>query len=92
MENLTLAIVSTVAGLWNVLHEKVESIRQGVIFFLLGFGFCYFVATGAEAYGLDSKISTALGYMCGMFSPSIYRMVVKLLDKIPDLIEKKVTK
>lgn len=92
MENLTLYIASFMAGIWNVIHEKIESAKQGLCYFVLGFSFCYTTATLSESYGFDSKISTCIGYLCGMLSPSIYRMVIKLLDKIPDMIEKKVNK
>ena len=90
MDNITLIIASFVAGIWNVLHEKFVSIKQSICFFVLGFSFCYVAATVAEAYGWDSKISTCVGYLCGMLSPSIYKMAIKVLEKVPDLVERKV--
>lgn len=90
MDNVTLIIASFLAGIWNVIHEKFVSVKQSLCFFVLGFSFCYTAATIAESYGWDSKISTCVGYLCGMFSPSIYRLILKLFDKAPDLIEQKI--
>lgn len=90
MDNVALFITSFLAGIWNVIHEKYVSVKQSLCFFLLGFTFCYTAATIVESYGWDNKVSTCVGYLCGMFSPSIYRAILKIVDRIPDILEQKI--
>lgn len=92
MIDVTLSIVSTIAGLWNVLHEKFISIQRSICVFTLGFSFCYCVATLASAYGLSSESSAVLGYLAGITSSTIYDVLVKCLLKIPNIFEKYLTR
>lgn len=91
MIDTSLAIVSTVAGLWNVLHEKFVNLRRAICMFILGFSFCYGVATLANTYGLASEAAAAVGYLAGITSSTIYDVVVRCLLKVPNIFEKRLT-
>lgn len=85
MEHQALIIASFFAGLWNVLHEKFVSIQNSICLFMLGSGFCYVAASVAGHYGFGTELSTSIGYVCGVLSPSIYKALVKCLEKLPEI-------
>lgn len=85
-----LALVSFIAGIWNVLHEKFVSIQRSLCVFILGSSFCYGTAKIAAYYGFDSETATVVGYLAGIMSPSIYNMFVQIIAKIPEIFEKKI--
>jgi biotin transporter BioY len=92
MFDVSLGIVSTVAGIWNVLHEKFTTVRRAVCVFLLGFSFCYGTAVLATVYGLDSEAAAVVGYLAGITSSTLYNVLIKIIYQIPQYIERKLNK
>lgn len=75
-----------------MINEKFISIRRSVSVFMLGFAFCYTPALVMSHYGFDAEVSTCVGYICGVVSAKIYAAIVKFLDKVPDILEKRIEK
>lgn len=86
-----LAVISAIAGLWNVLHEKFISVSRSLCIFILGATFCYGTAKIAIVYGLDSEAAAVVGYLAGIVSPALYRAIVAIIEKIPGIFEKRLT-
>lgn len=90
MIKIPLLIVSTIAGVWNVLRDVSSSLNHKLSVFLLGFCFCYGAALVAEYYGLSSEISAFCGYICGVLSNQIYDALARIVKNSPEVIEQKI--
>jgi len=87
--SVPLWVASFLAGMWNVLNEKIMTIRRSICVFMLGFGFCYTPALIMSHFGYDPEISTCVGYICGVVSTKIYDTLIKCLGKVPDILAKR---
>lgn len=90
MGNIDLIIVSLISGVWNVLRDITNSIKHKISVFILGFVFCYGSALIAEYYGFSSEISAFIGYVCGVLSNQIYDALARIVNKAPEILEKKI--
>jgi uncharacterized membrane protein len=90
MGNIDLIIVSLISGVWNVLRDVTNSIKHKISVFILGFVFCYGSALIAEYYGFSSEISAFIGYVCGVLSNQIYDALARIVNKAPEILEKKI--
>lgn len=90
MGNIDLIIVSLLSGVWNVLRDITNSIKHKISVFILGFVFCYGSALIAEFYGFSSEISAFIGYVCGVLSNQIYDALARIVNKAPEILEKKI--
>lgn len=91
MGNIDLIIVSLLSGVWNVLRDLTNSLKHKISVFILGFVFCYGSALVAEFYGFSSEISAFIGYVCGVLSNQIYDALARIVNKTPEILEKKVS-
>lgn len=89
MSNISIIMVSLVAGIWNVLHEKFVSLKRSVCVFVLGATFCYGAAMVVNVYGFNNEVSAVIGYLCGITSVTIYDVIVSCLQKLPKIVEHK---
>ena len=90
MGNIDLIIVSLLSGVWNVLRDLTNSVKHKISVFILGFVFCYGSALIAEYYGFSSEISAFIGYVCGVLSNQIYDALARIVNKAPEILEKKI--
>ena len=90
MGNIDLIIISLISGVWNVLRDMTNSIKHKISVFILGFVFCYGSALIAEYYGFSSEISAFIGYVCGVLSNQIYDALARIVNKAPEILEKKI--
>lgn len=90
MGNIDLIIVSLLSGVWNVLRDVTNSVKHKISVFILGFVFCYGSALIAEFYGFSSEISAFIGYVCGVLSNQIYDALARIVNKAPEILEKKI--
>ena len=90
MGNIDLIFVSLLSGIWNVLRDLTNSVKHKLSVFILGFVFCYGSALIAEFYGFSSEISAFIGYVCGVLSNQIYDALVRIVNKAPEILEKKI--
>jgi hypothetical protein len=90
MGNIDLIIVSLLSGVWNVLRDLTNSVKHKISVFILGFVFCYGSALIAEFYGFSSEISAFIGYVCGVLSNQIYDALARIVNKAPEILEKKI--
>ena len=89
MGNIDLIVVSLLSGVWNVLRDLTNSVKHKISVFILGFVFCYGSALVAEFYGFSSEISAFIGYVCGVLSNQIYDALARIVNKAPEILEKK---
>lgn len=90
MGNIDLIFVSLLSGVWNVLRDMTNSVKHKISVFILGFVFCYGSALIAEYYGFSSEISAFIGYVCGVLSNQIYDALARIVNKAPEILEKKI--
>lgn len=90
MGNIDLIFVSLLSGIWNVLRDLTNSVKHKISVFILGFVFCYGSALIAEYYGFSSEISAFIGYVCGVLSNQIYDALARIVNKAPEILEKKI--
>lgn len=90
MGNIDLIFVSLLSGVWNVLRDVTNSVKHKISVFILGFVFCYGSALIAEFYGFSSEISAFIGYVCGVLSNQIYDALARIVNKAPEILEKKI--
>ena len=90
MGNIDLIFVSLLSGVWNVLRDVTNSVKHKISVFILGFVFCYGSALIAEYYGFSSEISAFIGYVCGVLSNQIYDALARIVNKAPEILEKKI--
>jgi hypothetical protein len=90
MIKIPLLIVSTLAGVWNVLRDVSESVKHKACVFMLGFCFCYGSAVLAEYYGFSSEVAAFFGYVCGVLSNQIYDALSKIVKNSPEVIGQKI--
>lgn len=90
MGNIDLIVVSLLSGVWNVLRDLTNSVKHKISVFILGFVFCYGSALIAEYYGFSSEISAFIGYVCGVLSNQIYDALARIVNKAPEILEKKI--
>lgn len=90
MGNIDLIFVSLLSGIWNVLRDLTNSVKHKLSVFILGFVFCYGSALIAEFYGFSSEISAFIGYVCGVLSNQIYDALARIVNKAPEILEKKI--
>lgn len=90
MGNIDLIVVSLLSGIWNVLRDLTNSVKHKISVFILGFVFCYGSALIAEFYGFSSEISAFIGYVCGVLSNQIYDALARIVNKTPEILEKKI--
>lgn len=90
MGNIDLIVVSLLSGVWNVLRDVTNSVKHKISVFILGFVFCYGSALIAEFYGFSSEISAFIGYVCGVLSNQIYDALARIVNKAPEILEKKI--
>lgn len=90
MGNIDLIVVSLLSGVWNVLRDLTNSVKHKISVFILGFVFCYGSALIAEFYGFSSEISAFIGYVCGVLSNQIYDALARIVNKAPEILEKKI--
>ena len=90
MGNIDLIFVSLLSGVWNVLRDVTNSLKHKISVFILGFVFCYGSALIAEFYGFSSEISAFIGYVCGVLSNQIYDALARIVNKAPEILEKKI--
>lgn len=90
MGNIDLIFVSLLSGVWNVLRDLTNSVKHKISVFILGFVFCYGSALIAEFYGFSSEISAFIGYVCGVLSNQIYDALARIVNKAPEILEKKI--
>jgi hypothetical protein len=90
MGNIDLIIISLISGVWNVLRDLTNSVKHKISVFILGFVFCYGSALIAEFYGFSSEISAFIGYVCGVLSNQIYDALARIVNKAPEILEKKI--
>lgn len=90
MGNIDLIVVSLLSGVWNVLRDLTNSVKHKISVFILGFVFCYGSALVAEFYGFSSEISAFIGYVCGVLSNQIYDALARIVNKAPEILEKKI--
>ena len=90
MGNIDLVVVSLLSGVWNVLRDLTNSVKHKISVFILGFVFCYGSALIAEYYGFSSEISAFIGYVCGVLSNQIYDALARIVNKAPEILEKKI--
>lgn len=90
MGNIDLIVVSLLSGVWNVLRDVTNSVKHKISVFILGFVFCYGSALIAEYYGFSSEISAFIGYVCGVLSNQIYDALARIVNKAPEILEKKI--
>lgn len=90
MGNIDLIIISLISGVWNVLRDVTNSVKHKISVFILGFVFCYGSALIAEYYGFSSEISAFIGYVCGVLSNQIYDALARIVNKAPEILEKKI--
>ena len=82
-------MVSLIAGVWNVLHEKFVSFKRSICVFVLGTTFCYGAAVVVNVYGFNNEISAVIGYLFGITSVTIYDVLVSCIQKLPNIVEHK---
>ena len=90
MGSIDLIFVSLLSGIWNVLRDLTNSVKHKLSVFILGFVFCYGSALIAEYYGFSSEISAFIGYVCGVLSNQIYDALARIVNKAPEILEKKI--
>jgi hypothetical protein len=90
MGNIDLIFVSLLSGVWNVLRDVTNSVKHKISVFILGFVFCYGSALIAEFYGFSSEISAFIGYVCGVLSNQIYDSLARIVNKAPEILEKRI--
>lgn len=90
MGSIDLIFVSLLSGIWNVLRDLTNSVKHKLSVFILGFVFCYGSALIAEYYGFSSEISAFIGYVCGVLSNQIYDALARIVNKAPEILERKI--
>ena len=73
-----------------MLRDLTNSVKHKISVFILGFVFCYGSALIAEFYGFSSEISAFIGYVCGVLSNQIYDALARIVNKAPEILEKKI--
>lgn len=90
LSSVELWLAGVLAGVWNVLNEKFISIKRSICVFILGVTFCIAPAIILEKLGYDAGLATCIGYFCGILSQKIYNAVAKLIDRTPEIVERKI--